>query len=136
LGFHNIDYRVMDAERMDLDDDSVDRRALPWGYIGADPRSPLARLAGALRPGWALSFRRLGRAPQPWGHAGRSGSWFPRGLMPPPEKWGAGDRRHGRHGRVIETLTSAGFEVAAARGFRMTGTLFEDSTSSVRLALH
>jgi ubiquinone/menaquinone biosynthesis C-methylase UbiE len=42
LGFDNIEYRVMDAEQMDLGDDSVDGVLCRWGYmLMADPAAAL-----------------------------------------------------------------------------------------------
>jgi ubiquinone/menaquinone biosynthesis C-methylase UbiE len=42
LGVSNVEFRTMDAERMDLDDDSVDGVLCRWGYmLMADPAAAL-----------------------------------------------------------------------------------------------
>ncbi len=87
LGFDNIEYRVMDAERMDLEDDSVDGVLCRWGYmLMADPAAALRETRRVLRPGGRLSFSVWG-APQdnPWGSVvGRV--LVERGHMEAPEK--------------------------------------------------
>jgi len=57
LGFDNIEYRVMDAERMDLDDDSVDGVLCRWGYmLMADRAAAVRETRRVLRDGGAVSF--------------------------------------------------------------------------------
>jgi ubiquinone/menaquinone biosynthesis C-methylase UbiE len=57
LGFDNVEYRVMDAEHMDLDDDSVDGVLCRWGYmLMADPVAALRETRRVLRDGGRLSF--------------------------------------------------------------------------------
>src|SRR5215211_7340883 len=42
-GVTNVEYRVLDAERMDLEDDSIDRVVCRFGYmLMADPAAALA----------------------------------------------------------------------------------------------
>ena len=48
----NVEHRVLDAERMDLDDDSVDGVACRYGYmLMADPGGARADAARAPRQG-------------------------------------------------------------------------------------
>ena len=56
-GLGNVEYRVLDAERMDLDDDSVDGVLSPWGYmLMADPAAALSETRRVLRDGGTLAF--------------------------------------------------------------------------------
>jgi ubiquinone/menaquinone biosynthesis C-methylase UbiE len=69
LGLANVEHREMDAERMDLDDDSVDGVLCRWGYmLMADPATALAETRRVLRDGGRLSLSVWGTADRnPWG---------------------------------------------------------------------
>jgi SAM-dependent methyltransferase len=86
LGVRNVDYRVFDAERIELDDDSVDGVLCRFGYmLMADPAAALAETRRVLRAGGRLALGVWG-APErnPWlGIAGIS--LAQRGHIPPPE---------------------------------------------------
>jgi SAM-dependent methyltransferase len=57
LGLASVEHREMDAERIDLDDDSVDGVLCRWGYmLMADPAKALAETRRVLRPGGRLSL--------------------------------------------------------------------------------
>jgi SAM-dependent methyltransferase len=57
LDLHNVEFRVMDAERMDLDDDSVDGVICRWGYmLMPDPAAALAETRRVLRRHCRLCF--------------------------------------------------------------------------------
>ena len=48
---------MLDAEQMDLDDDSVDAAVCRWGYmLMADPAAALRETRRVLRDGGALAF--------------------------------------------------------------------------------
>jgi SAM-dependent methyltransferase len=68
LGLTNVEHRKMDAERMDLDDDSVDGVLCRWGYmLMADPATALAETRRVLREGGRLSLSVWGAAERnPW----------------------------------------------------------------------
>jgi SAM-dependent methyltransferase len=68
LGLLNVDHREMDAERMDLADDSVDGVLCRWGYmLMADPAAALAETRRVLRDGGRLSLSVWGPdARNPW----------------------------------------------------------------------
>jgi SAM-dependent methyltransferase len=57
LGLAKVDYRLIDAERIELDDDSVDRVLCRFGYmLMADPEAALAETRRVLRPGGRLTL--------------------------------------------------------------------------------
>jgi ubiquinone/menaquinone biosynthesis C-methylase UbiE len=68
LGLTNVEYRVMDAERMDLPDGSVDGVICRWGYmLMADPAAALRETRRVLRRGGRLCFVVFGSAERnPW----------------------------------------------------------------------
>lgn len=56
-GLDNIEYRTLDAERMALEDESVDIALCRMGYMTmADPGLALAETRRVLRPGGSLAF--------------------------------------------------------------------------------
>jgi ubiquinone/menaquinone biosynthesis C-methylase UbiE len=68
LGLANVETRVLDAERMDLDDDSVDGVICRWGFmLMQDPAAALKECRRVLRDGRRLAFSVWG-APEknPW----------------------------------------------------------------------
>lgn len=57
LGLHNVETRVLDAERMDLDDDSVDGIICRWGFmLMLDPQSALRECRRVLKDGGRLAL--------------------------------------------------------------------------------
>jgi ubiquinone/menaquinone biosynthesis C-methylase UbiE len=57
LGVTNATFRVLDAEKMDLEDDSVDRVISRWGYmLMADPAAALKETNRVLKPDGRLAF--------------------------------------------------------------------------------
>ncbi len=85
-GVENVEFRVMDAEQIDLENDSVDGVLCQSGYmLMADVEAALAETRRVLRPGRRLAMSVWG-APErnPWASIGAR-ILVERGHMPPPE---------------------------------------------------
>jgi ubiquinone/menaquinone biosynthesis C-methylase UbiE len=123
LGFHNIDYRVMDAERMDLDDDSVDGVLCRWGYmLMADPAAALGETRRVLRDGGRLSFSVWGAPDDNQWATITSRILVERGQMEPPESYAPGIFAMADPARIDTLLTGAGFEPPQLREVHMKWT--------------
>src|SRR5215211_1936308 len=125
LGLSNVDYRVVDAERIELDADSVDGVLCQSGYmLMADPAAALAETRRVLRSGGRLALSVWG-APErnPWASIG---GWIlvERGHLPPPEPEAPGVFSMASEERTRALLEGAGFaevgteEVAVRFAFR------------------
>ena len=68
VGVSNAEFRTMDAERMDLPDESVDGVVCRWGYmLMGDPVAALAETRRVLRPGGRVAFSVWGDpSSNPW----------------------------------------------------------------------
>jgi SAM-dependent methyltransferase len=110
LGLTNLEHRVLDAEKMDLDDSSVDGVAARFGYmLMADPAAALAETRRVLRDGGWLAFA-VWAAPEqnPW--AAIPGMVLVEsGYMPPPEPGAPGIFAMADPDRIRELVTGAGF---------------------------
>ena len=110
LGLENVDYRVIDAERIDLDVASVDgvlcQSAL---MLVADPAAALSETRRVLRPGGRLAMSVWG-APErnPWASIGGR-ILVERGLLPPPEPGAPGVFSMANEERTRALLGDAGF---------------------------
>lgn len=109
-GLTNVEHRVLDAERMDLDDDTVDGAVSRYGYmLMADPAAALTETRRVLRDGGPLAFA-VWTTPDrnPW--AAMPGmTLVQRGHMPPPEPGAPGMFAMGEPERIRELVTGAGF---------------------------
>ena len=111
LGLENVEHRVLDAERMDLDDDSVDGVVCRWGYmLMANPAAALQQTRRVLRQGGPLAFA-VWMTPDrnPWA-AVPAMTLVQRGHMPPPEPGVPGIFALGERDRVRGLVTEAGFD--------------------------
>jgi ubiquinone/menaquinone biosynthesis C-methylase UbiE len=109
-GARNVDYRVLDAERTDLPDDSVDGVVCRWAYmLMADPGAALAETRRVLRPGGRLAFAAWRTAEHnPW-QAVPGMTLIRRGHRPAPVPGEPGIFAMGEPGRIRELVTGAGF---------------------------
>jgi SAM-dependent methyltransferase len=85
LGLTNVEFQELDAENLELEDDSVDCVVCRWGYmLMPNPSVALAETRRVLRPGGRLAFAVWASADRnPWiSVAGRI--LVGRGHMPPP----------------------------------------------------
>ncbi len=110
-GLSNVEYRVLDAERMDFEDDSVDAVVCRWGYmLMADPVAALGETRRVLREGAPLAFAVWAPPDRnPWA-AIPGMTLVQRGHMPPPEPGAPGIFAMGDPDRVRELVTGAGFD--------------------------
>jgi len=109
-GLTNVEFRVLDAERMDFDDDSVDAVVCRWGYmLMADPAAALAESRRVLRDGCPLAFA-VWAAPHrnPWA-ALPAMTLVERGHMPPPEPGAPGIFAMADPDLIRSLVTGAGF---------------------------
>jgi ubiquinone/menaquinone biosynthesis C-methylase UbiE len=109
-GLENVEARVMDAENMDLDDDSVDGVLCRWGYmLMADPAAALSETRRVMRDGGRLSFSVWAEGERnPW--AAMSGMTFAQqGHVPAPQPGDPGMFAMGPDERINELVSGAGF---------------------------
>ena len=110
LGLENVEYRVMDAEDLELDADSVDGVLSQSGYmLMADPGRALAETRRVLRPAGRLALSVWG-APEsnPWA-AVPAGFLIQRGHVPSPEPGAPGIFAMASEQRTRTLLSDAGF---------------------------
>lgn len=110
LGLDNVEYRQLDAERMDLEDSSVDGVLCRWGYmLMADPAAALAETRRVLRDGGRVAFA-VWTAPDRNLWAAIPGMTIVElGHMPPPEPGAPGIFALADQARIDELVSGAGF---------------------------
>ena len=110
LGIENVDYRVIDAEQIELGADSVDGVLCQSGYmLMADPAAALSETRRVLRSGGRLALSVWG-APElnPWASIGGR-ILVERGHLPPPEPGAPGVFSMASAERTRTLLEEAGF---------------------------
>ncbi len=110
LGVQNAKFRVLDAERMDLETDSVDGVLCRWAYmLMIDPQAAFAETRRVLRPGGRLAFSVwAARERNPaLSLAGRILAEL--GHVPPPDPEAPGPFFMADTGRIRELVVGAGF---------------------------
>jgi SAM-dependent methyltransferase len=110
LGLSNVDYRVIDAEMIELDTGSVDGVLCQSTYmLVADPAAALVETRRVLRPGGRLALSVWG-APErnPWASIGGM-ILVERGHIPPPEPGAPGVFSLASEERTTALLDGAGF---------------------------
>jgi len=100
-GLANVEHRVLDAERLDLADDSVDGVVCRWGFmLIADPAAALRETRRVLRGGGPLAFS-VWMLP--------ALTLVARGHAPPPEPGAPGMFALADADRIRRLVTDAGF---------------------------
>jgi SAM-dependent methyltransferase len=110
LGLTNVEHRILDAERIELGDDSVDGALCRWGYmLMPDPAAALAETRRVLRSGGRLALSVWSSASRnPWiSIAGRV--LAAHGRMPPPQPGEPGMFVLGDEALLRRLVESAGF---------------------------
>ncbi len=110
LGLQNVEHRALDAENMELEDDSVDHVLCRFGYmLMADPAQALAETRRVLRPGGRLALAAWSTADRnPWvSIAGRM--FVARGHVEPPEPGAPGMFTMANEERTRDLLEDVGF---------------------------
>jgi SAM-dependent methyltransferase len=111
LGLTNVDYRVVDAQAIDLPDDSVDGIVCRWGVmLVPQPARALEESFRVLRPGGRISFSVWAEPDaNPWGTAiGRT--LLDLELIEPSDPDAPGPFRLGDAQRVRDLVVAAGFD--------------------------
>jgi SAM-dependent methyltransferase len=112
LGLRNVEHSVMDAERLELEDDSVDGVICQFGYmLMADPAAALAETRRVLRRGGRVALAVWCAAEHnPW--IAIVGSMLvERGHLPPGTPGGPGIFNMASEGRTRALLEGAGFTI-------------------------
>jgi ubiquinone/menaquinone biosynthesis C-methylase UbiE len=110
LGLANVDYRLMDAERIELDAGSVDGVLCRFGYmLMVDPAAALAETRRVLRPGGRVALA-VWSAPErnPW-VAVAFGLLLEGGHLPPPDPGAPSPFALASEGHTRALLEDAGF---------------------------
>ena len=110
LGLENVEYRVLDAERMDLDEDGVDGVLCRWGFmLMADPAAAFAETRRVLRDGGRLCFSVWSTPDRNLWASTAGGLLVEQGHLPPPEPGAPGIFAMADPARIRELVTGAGF---------------------------
>jgi SAM-dependent methyltransferase len=111
LGLANVDYRIMDAERIELGDDLVDGVLCRFGYmLMADPAAALRETRRVLRPGGRLTLAVWGSLERNPFFAIIAISLLQRGhIEPPPPPPAPGPFSMASAARTEALLRGAGF---------------------------
>jgi SAM-dependent methyltransferase len=113
-GLDNMEHRTLDAEQMDLDDDSVDIVLCRSGYmLMADPVAALRETRRVLRPDGALAFSVFATAAENPHVALPVRTFIERGHMAPPEPGGPGIFSMGDPARIREVVEAASVDPVA-----------------------
>ncbi len=110
VGVENTQFRTLDAERMDLESDSVDGVLCRWGYmLMIDPAAAFAETRRVLRPGGRLAFSVwAARERNPWVSLANS-VLVELGYVSPPDPEAPGAFAMADPRRIRELVVGAGF---------------------------
>lgn len=110
MGIRNVEFRVLNAERMDLEADSVDGVVCRWGYmLMVDPSAAFAETRRVLRQGGCLAFSVFATPERnPWASlVGRV--LVIQGHISPPDPKAPGIFAMADPNRIRELVAGAGF---------------------------
>lgn len=110
LGVRNSEFRVLDAERMDLATDSVDGVLCRWAYmLMIDPSAAFAETRRVLRPGGRLAFSVWAARERNPALSLVGGVLESQGHIPPPDPDAPTAFSMADPGRIRELVVGAGF---------------------------
>jgi SAM-dependent methyltransferase len=110
LGVHNAEFRVLDAERMDLGTDSVDGVLCRWAYmLMIDPAAAFSETRRVLRPGGRLAFSVWAARERNPALSLVGGVLESQGHIPPPDPGAPSAFAMSDRGRIRELVVGAGF---------------------------
>jgi SAM-dependent methyltransferase len=129
LGITNADFRVLDVERLELDDASVDGVLCRFGYmLMGDPAHALRETRRVLRDEGRLAFSVFGEPQRnPWMTVAR-GAMVERGHLAPPDPREPGLFSMSDPDRIGTLLTKAGFTRGEVEEMEI-GFRFDDADS-------
>jgi SAM-dependent methyltransferase len=112
LGVQNAEFKVLDAERMDLKTDSVDGVLCRWAYmLMIEPPAAFAETRRVLRPGGRLAFSVWAARERNPALSLVGGVLESRGHIPPPDPEAPSAFAMADPGRIRELVVGAGFDV-------------------------
>jgi SAM-dependent methyltransferase len=110
LGVRNAEFRVLDAERMDLETDSVDGVLCRWAYmLMIDPSAAFAETRRVLRPVGRLAFSVWAARERNPALSLVGGVLESQGHIPPPDPGAPSAFAMADPGRIREFMIGAGF---------------------------
>lgn len=145
LGVRNVEHHVMDAERLDLPDASVDGVLCRYGYmLMADAAAALAETRRVLRPGGRVALAVWGPPERNPFFAAMAMGLVAGGHLPPPDPDGPGIFSMAAEARTRAMLETAGFGTVRTEEvpvtFRLAGLdeyvdIVRDTAGSIALVL-
>ena len=120
LGVRNVEFRVIDAESIDVPAAAVDAVLCRWGYmLMADPAAALQETRRVLRPGGRVALAAWDRPDLNRWASELGRALVVRGLTPPPEPDAPGMFAFSPEGRIEGLLEAAGFSDIAVEGLAL-----------------
>ncbi len=111
LGLGNVEFRVLDGQRIDLEERSFDAVVCRWGYmLMADPDAALRGTQRVLQEGGRLALATWDTPDRNQWMAVPAIQLMARGVLPPPEPGAPSPFSMADAGQLEQRLASAGFE--------------------------